>query len=152
MNYEKAVSEGRSIFATIEGYAFTGCEPKRMGMGPIYSSSLLMDGLGMSMKDIDLVELNEAFSAQVLANQKAWGSKAYCQEKLGRSSSLGDLPSEKLNVNGGAVALGHPVGATGARLIITLMLEMQRRKVQRGLATLCIGGGQGAAFVLERNI
>jgi acetyl-CoA C-acetyltransferase/acetyl-CoA acyltransferase len=122
-----------------------------MGMGPIYSSSHLLDGLKMDLSQIDLVELNEAFAAQVLANQMAFASDKYCQEKLGRSKALGTLSDDKLNVNGGAIALGHPVGSTGGRLVLTLLLEMQRRGLKRGLATLCIGGGQGAAFVLERN-
>lgn len=151
MNYDKAKAEGREILGTISAHAFTGCEPKRMGMGPIYSSHKVMQGLGMTLKDFDLVELNEAFAAQVIANQRAFASKKYCEEKLGRSEALGELSIDKLNVNGGAIALGHPVGATGGRLVLTLLLEMKRRNAKRGLATLCIGGGQGGAFVLERE-
>lgn len=151
MNYDKAKAEGREILGTISAHAFTGCEPKRMGMGPVFSSHKVMQGLGMTLKDFDLVELNEAFAAQVIANQRAFASKKYCEEKLGRSEALGELSLDKLNVNGGAIALGHPVGATGGRLVLTLLLEMKRRNVKRGLATLCIGGGQGGAFVLERE-
>lgn len=151
MNAEKAKSEGREILGTIEAFTFTGCEPKRMGMGPIYSTSKLLEETGMDLKDIDLIELNEAFAAQVLANQAAFNSKKYCSEKLGRSREIGELSDAVLNVNGGAIALGHPVGATGARLVLTLLLEMRRSQKSRGLATLCIGGGQGAAFLLERN-
>lgn len=151
MNAERAKAEGREILGLITGYAFTGCDPKRMGMGPIYSTSKLLKELGLSMKDIELVELNEAFAAQVIANQRAWSSKAYAQEKLGRSEALGELLDDKLNVNGGAIALGHPVGATGVRIIMTALYEMKRRGAHRGLATLCIGGGQGAAFTLERT-
>ena len=151
MNEDKAKAEGRNILGTITGFTFTGCEPKRMGMGPIYSTSQLLTALGMELSDIDLVELNEAFSAQVLANQIAFNSDSYCREKLGRSKAIGELSDSKLNVNGGAVALGHPVGATGSRLVLTLLLEMRRRNLKTGLATLCIGGGQGAAFILERN-
>lgn len=151
MNESRAKAEGRAILGTIAGFTFSGCEPKRMGMGPIYSTSQLLGALKLNVSDLDLIELNEAFSAQVIANQRAFASDKYCQEKLGLSKALGELPDEKLNVNGGAVALGHPVGATGARLVLTLLLEMQRRNVKRGLATLCIGGGQGAAFILERN-
>ncbi len=147
----RAKSDGRKAMGYISAFTFSGCEPKRMGMGPIVSSAQLFAATGLSMKDIALVELNEAFSAQVLANQIAWNSPEYAKEKLGRTTGLGELPDDKLNVNGGAVALGHPVGATGARLILTLLLEMQRRDVQRGLATLCIGGGQGAAFLIERD-
>ncbi|MBY0369989.1 thiolase family protein [bacterium] len=151
MNEARAKAEGREILGTISGYAFTGCDPKRMGMGPIFSTSKLLKELGLSMQDIELVELNEAFAAQVIANQRAWNSKTYAQEKLGRTEALGELPDDKLNVNGGAIALGHPVGTTGVRIIMTALFEMRRRGLHRGLATLCIGGGQGAAFVLERN-
>jgi acetyl-CoA acyltransferase len=151
MNEDKARSEGRPILGTISAFSFTGCEPKRMGLGPIFSTSKVLKALGLDLKQIDLIELNEAFSAQVIANQRAFASKKYAEEKLGRSEALGEIRDEILNVNGGAVALGHPVGATGARIIMTALFEMQRRNVQRGLATLCIGGGQGAAFVLERK-
>lgn len=151
MNEEKAKSEGRKILATLSGFSFTGCEPKRMGMGPIFSSHKVLEALKLELSQVDLVELNEAFAAQVMANQIAFSSKRYCEEKLGRSEPIGELSESKLNVNGGAIALGHPVGATGARLVLTLALEMQRRNVRYGLATLCIGGGQGGAFVLERN-
>ncbi len=150
MNYEKAKAEGREILGTIEGFAFTGCEPKRMGMGPIYSTSKLLEATNVELSDIDVVELNEAFAAQAIANQRAFASKSYCVEKLGRKKELGELKDDRLNVNGGAIAMGHPVGATGARLVLTCLLEMKRSNQGRGLATLCIGGGQGAAFLLER--
>ena len=151
MNEARAQAEGRKILGTMSGFSFTGCEPKRMGMGPIVSSAHLLDSLGIDLAQVDLIELNEAFAAQVLANQIAFASDKYCKEKLGRSKALGELSDEKLNVNGGAIALGHPVGATGARLVLTLLLEMERRNVKCGLATLCIGGGQGGAFLLERK-
>jgi acetyl-CoA acetyltransferase family protein len=151
MNEEKARSEGRTILGTISAFAFTGCEPKRMGLGPVYSTAKVLKELGMSLKDIQLIELNEAFAAQVIANQRAFASKSYCTEKLGQSEALGEIGDDILNVNGGAIALGHPVGATGVRLIMTALFEMRRRSLGRGLATLCIGGGQGAAFILERN-
>ena len=150
MSEERAKAEGREILGTISGYTFSGCDPKRMGMGPTYSTAALLDGMGMDLKEVELVELNEAFAAQVLANQKAFASKTYCTEKLGRKEALGELRDEILNVNGGAIALGHPVGATGGRLILTLLMEMKRRNLHRGLATLCIGGGQGGAFMVER--
>ncbi|MBM4316295.1 MAG: thiolase family protein [Deltaproteobacteria bacterium] len=151
MSEEKAKAEGRNILGCISGFTFSGCEPKRMGMGPIYSSASLLDQMEMDFSEMGLVELNEAFAAQVIANQKAWSSDKYAQEKLGRKKALGELRDEILNVNGGAIALGHPVGATGGRLVLTLLNEMKRKHVAKGLATLCIGGGQGAAFVLERN-
>jgi len=151
MNEAKAKAEGRKILGTIVANAFTGCEPKRMGMGPIFSTSKVLAATGWDLKDIDIVELNEAFAAQVLANQIAFNSKKYCQEKLGRDKEIGELRDEVLNVNGGAIALGHPVGTTGVRIILTALKEMELQGKSKGLATLCIGGGQGAAFLLERN-
>ena len=150
MNEQKARAEGRRIVCTIPAFAFTGCEPKRMGMGPVVSTAQVLDDCNLSLKEIELIELNEAFAAQVIANQRAFASKSYCVDKLGRGSELGEVDDAILNVNGGAIAVGHPVGATGARLILTASLEMERRNLHRGLATLCVGGGQGAAFILER--
>lgn len=149
MSREKAESLGYKPIATIRGYGFAGLEPERMGLGPAYASPLALKRAGISMKEIGLVELNEAFAAQVMACQKAFASDKFAQEKLGLSSKVGDIPDDILNVNGGAIAFGHPVGATGTRIVTTLAKEMNRRKVQYGLATLCIGGGQGGAMVLE---
>ena len=149
MSREKAESLGHKPLARIRSYAFAGLEPERMGLGPVYSTAVALKRAGMSMKDIGLIELNEAFAAQVLSCQKAFDSDKFGQEKLGLSSKLGGFGDEILNVNGGAIAIGHPVGATGTRLVVTLMKEMQRRKVQFGLATLCIGGGQGGSMILE---
>lgn len=151
MSREKAQSLGLKPKATIKGYAFAGLEPERMGLGPVYSSAKLFKKLGMNLKQIGLIELNEAFAAQVIACEKAYASKSFAQEKLGLNEALGEVDPNKLNVNGGAIALGHPVGATGARLVLTLMKEMIRRNEQFGLATLCIGGGQGGAMILERE-
>jgi acetyl-CoA acetyltransferase family protein len=123
----------------VESWGFAGLEPERMGLGPSRSTPIALRKAGLSMKDIGLVEMNEAFAAQVLANLKAFAA----------SPDLGEIHEDNLNVNGGAIALGHPVGSSGTRLILTLLLEMQRRKVRHGLATLCVGGGQGASIVLE---
>lgn len=149
MSREKAQSLGYKPIAKIRGYGFAGLEPERMGLGPVYSTPLALKRAGLTMKDIGLVELNEAFAAQVLACQKAFDSDEFAQKKLGLSNKVGEIKTDILNVNGGAIALGHPVGATGTRLVVTLMKEMKRRNVQFGLATLCIGGGQGGAIVLE---
>lgn len=151
MSEARAKSHGGEILGWISGFTFSGCEPKRMGMGPTYATADLLDATGVDLKDIGVVELNEAFAAQVIGNQKAFNSKKYCAEKLGRSKEIGELSDSILNINGGAIALGHPVGATGARLVLTALLEMKRSNKGLGLATLCIGGGQGAAFLLERN-
>lgn len=151
MSREKAEAEGYKPLARIRGYAFAGLEPERMGLGPAYATPIALKRAGLTLKDMDLVELNEAFAAQVLACQIAMGSKSFAQDKLGLSEAVGDLDMSKVNVNGGAIALGHPVGATGTRLVLTLMKEMKRRGSQFGLATLCIGGGQGGAMVLENE-
>lgn len=151
MSREKAESLGLKPVARVAGYGFAGLEPERMGLGPVYATPLALKRAGLTMKDMGLIELNEAFAAQVLACCRAFDSDKFAQDKLGLSQKVGAVDPEKLNVNGGAIALGHPVGATGTRLVITLMKEMQRRNVQYGLATLCIGGGQGGAMILERE-
>jgi acetyl-CoA acetyltransferase family protein len=151
MSGEQARAEGRKPLGYLRAYAYAGCDPKRMGLGPVFATSKLLERTGLGMKDIDLSEMNEAFAAQVLANEKAFASAEFAQKHLGRSQALGDIDPARLNVNGGAIALGHPVGATGVRLVITLLKELRRRNMQRGLATLCIGGGQGAALLLERG-
>ncbi len=149
MSREKAEALGYKPLARIRSYGFAGLEPERMGLGPVYSSPVALKRAGLTMKDIGLVEVNEAFAAQVLACQKAFDSDEFGRTKLGLSGKVGELKTDILNVNGGAIALGHPVGATGTRLVLTLAKEMKRRNVQFGLATLCIGGGQGGAMVIE---
>lgn len=150
MSREKANALGYKPIARIRGYGYAGLEPERMGMGPAYSTPVALKRAGLTMNQIGLVELNEAFAAQVMACQKAFDSNDFGM-KLGLSGKIGELKSEILNVNGGAIALGHPVGATGTRLVLTLMKEMKRRQIQFGLATLCIGGGQGGSVILENE-
>jgi len=149
MSESRAKAEGRQPLGYLREYAYAGLDGRRMGLGPVYATAKLMAKSGLSMADFDLIELNEAFAAQVLACNKAFASDAYAQAHLGRSTALGAIDLERLNVNGGAIALGHPVGATGSRLVVTLLKELRRRGKQRGLATLCVGGGQGAALALE---
>ncbi len=151
MKRSRAESLGYKAIAKIRGYAFAGLEPERMGLGPVYATPRALKKAGLTMKEIGLIELNEAFAAQVLSCVKAFSSDEFAQKKLDLPSKLGDIDPAILNVNGGAIALGHPVGATGTRLVLTLMKEMQRRKVQFGLATLCIGGGQGGAMIIENE-
>lgn len=151
MSREKAEAQGYKPLARIRSYGFAGLEPERMGLGPVYSTPVALKRAGLSMKDIGLVELNEAFAAQVMACQKAFDSDTFAKEKLGLSSKVGEIRDDILNVNGGALALGHPVGATGTRIVLTLAKEMKRRNTQFGLATLCIGGGQGGAMILENE-
>jgi acetyl-CoA C-acetyltransferase/acetyl-CoA acyltransferase len=131
MSESKARGLGLKPLGRLESYAYTGCDPKRMGLGPVSA----VRKTGRSPADADIIEINEAFAAQVLAVLQ----------------QLGDVPEEKLNVNGGAIALGHPVGATGARLVLSALKELQRRGGRRALASLCVGGGQGGAIWLERG-
>ena len=149
MSEERAAALGYQPLGYLRDYAYAGLEGERMGLGPAYATAKLLRKTGMTLKDFKLVELNEAFAAQVLANQKAFASTSFAQRNLGRDQALGELEPDRLNVNGGAIALGHPVGATGARLVLTLLKELRRRGEPLGLATLCIGGGQGAALALE---
>ena len=152
MTRAKAQELNIKPLVTIKSYGFCGLEPERMGLGPVYSTALALKRANLSLKDIGLIELNEAFAAQVLACKKAFEDNQFCRSNLGLKESIGMLDLEKLNVNGGAIALGHPVGATGTRLVLTLMTEMLKRsEVRFGLATLCIGGGQGGAMILERE-
>ncbi len=151
MSREKAEALGYKPKIVIKSYAFAGLDPERMGLGPAYATPLALKRAGLELKDIGLVELNEAFAAQVIACVRALESDQFAKEKLGLSKAVGSISPDIINVNGGAIALGHPVGATGTRLVITLMKEMLRRpNVKYGLATLCIGGGQGGAMILEK--
>ncbi|MBN8555288.1 MAG: thiolase family protein [Deltaproteobacteria bacterium] len=150
MSEEKARAEGLKILGEIKSVSFAGCEPSRMGLGPVFASPKALKAAGLQMQDMDLVEINEAFAAQVIGCMKAFASKKFCEENFGSSQLIGEIDPAKLNVNGGAIALGHPVGTSGARLILTLLKELERQNKNRGLATLCIGGGQGGACVVER--
>ncbi|MEI8365671.1 MAG: thiolase family protein [Parachlamydiaceae bacterium] len=127
----------------------TGLQPSRMGLGPAFAISKLLKKTGMQLSDIDLIEINEAFAAQVLAVVKACASDEFSRKELDREHALGTIDMDKLNVNGGAIALGHPLGASGTRLVITLLRELRRRNKNIGLVSLCIGGGQGQAALLE---
>jgi len=144
-----AMQRGLQPLGYLSDYSYAGLDGARMGLGPAYATSLLLQKTGLQLKDFDLIELNEAFAVQVIANERAFASAEFAQKYLGREHALGVLDRDKLNVNGGAIALGHPVGATGGRLILTLLHELRRRGLQRGLATLCVGGGQGASLALE---
>lgn len=146
----RAKELGLKPMAAIRSFAWAGLDPSRMGLGPVYSSALALDAAGASLADMGVIELNEAFAAQVLGCGKAFASAAFAKEHLDRDRPLGELDPAKLNINGGAIALGHPVGMTGARLLLTLAHELQASDAELGLATLCIGGGQGGAVVLER--
>ena len=132
---DKLEELGLEAMGFLKGWVVTGCHPATMGIGPVPAVSKLMDKVGMSLSDIDLIELNEAFAAQVLAVLREW-----------------KLPNEdNLNVNGSGISLGHPIAATGARILTTLLNEMEAKDVQYGLETMCVGGGQGVAALFERR-
>lgn len=138
MSEERAKELGLTPLGYLKEYAYAGLDPHRMGMGPVYATKRLFEKSGAKLSDIDLIEINEAFAAQVIACERG-----FIQE------GLGNINRDILNVNGGAIALGHPVGMTGTRIIITLLKELRRRGKNTGLATLCIGGGQGGAVLVE---
>lgn len=146
---EKARQLGAEPLGYLRDWAYAGLDGRRMGLGPVYATARLLDRTGFTLDDFDLVELNEAFAAQVLACEQAFASADFARESLGRDKPLGQLDRQRLNVNGGAIAMGHPVGATGTRLVITLLKQLRRVNRALGLATLCVGGGQGAALALE---
>ena len=132
MSVEDAQKRGLKPLGRIVSWGVAGVDPKIMGRGPVPASRIALEKAELKLDDIDLIEVNEAFAAQYLAVEKELG-----------------LDREKVNVNGGAIALGHPLGATGTRLVLTLLYELRRRKKKYGLATACIGGGQGIAVIVE---
>ena len=150
MHRDRARELGCEPLGYLRSWAYAGLEPARMGLGPAYATPRALARAGARLADVQLVELNEAFAAQVLANLRAFERGV---NSPGRAplDPVGPIDPGELNVNGGAIALGHPVGASGTRLVLTLLREMQRRDLGLGLATLCVGGGQGAALVFERN-
>ena len=150
MDAERACELELQPIGKVRSYAYAGCDPARMGLGPVYASARALKQAGMHMSEMELVELNEAFAAQALACLRGFESPPDdCTTEVG-ADVLGPVDEDIVNVNGGAIALGHPVGATGARLVLTLLGELARRDQQVGLATLCIGGGQGGAVIVER--
>lgn len=137
------------VLAKIKDVSWAGCEPSQMGLGPVHAVTPILQRQGLSLSDIDYWELNEAFAGQVLGCVKAWDNEAYCKNELGLSGALGALDDERLNVDGGAIAQGHPVGSSGARIVLHLANTLKREGATRGIATLCIGGGQGGAMLIE---
>jgi acetyl-CoA acetyltransferase family protein len=149
---EKGLKEsGLTPLGRLLGYDYAGLDPARMGLGPIYAIHRAEQRVGLGLKDAAIIEINEAFAAQVLACQRGAASADYCKSHLNRESALGEIPDEILNVNGGAIALGHPIGVTGSRLVLTALKELHRRQADKALVSLCVGGGQGGALWLSRN-
>jgi acetyl-CoA C-acetyltransferase len=148
---EEAVERyGLQVMGRIVDCAWAGLDPARMGLGPVYASSALLKRQGLRLDQIDYWEINEAFAAQVLACLKAFASERFCREELGLKGALGEIDRSRLNVDGGAIAVGHPVGMSGARIVLHLLRVLAERGGKLGVATLCIGGGQGGAMLLER--
>ncbi|MCH7961644.1 MAG: thiolase family protein [Planctomycetes bacterium] len=145
----KAKELGLKPLGHVREWAYAALAGDRMGLGPVYATAKLLSRTRRTMRDFDLIELNEAFAAQVIANERAFSSARFAREHLGRERAMGEIDRDTLNVNGGAIAMGHPVGATGTRLILTALKQLRRTGKGRALATLCVGGGQGAAIVLE---
>jgi acetyl-CoA C-acetyltransferase len=134
---DKLEELGLTPMGWLVGWAAAGCDPARMGIGPVPAVQKVLARTGLTFDQMDLIELNEAFACQALACVSGWGSSMEALE-------------DRLNVNGSGISLGHPVGATGVRIMTTLLHEMQRRKARYGLETMCIGGGQGIAMIVER--
>lgn len=137
------------VLASIKDVQWGACDPAQMGLGPIYAATPILQRQQLQLSDIDCWEINEAFATQVLACVEAWKSEDYCRQHLGLSSAMGELDFRRLNVDGGAIAIGHPVGASGARIVLHLAKVMQRQAMKQGMAAICIGGGQGGAMLLE---
>jgi acetyl-CoA acyltransferase len=145
----QAKALGLAPLGYVREYSCVALDPRRMGLGPAFAIAQLLDKTGMALRDFDLVEINEAFAAQVIGVERALASKEFNEKELNRIEPVGVLDRERLNVNGGAIALGHPIGVSGTRLVLTLLKELRRRNQNVGLASLCVGGGQGEAVVVE---
>ncbi|MDR2240769.1 MAG: acetyl-CoA C-acetyltransferase [Zoogloeaceae bacterium] len=147
---EEAVARHRlQPIGRIADVQWAGLDPAQMGLGPVHAATPILRRHGLGLNDLDAWEINEAFAAQVLGCIEAWKDADWCREQLGLDAPLGVLDEEKLNVDGGAIALGHPVGASGARIVLHLLHVLRRNGGKRGMATICIGGGQGGAMLVE---
>jgi len=152
MSEEKAKALGYTPLGYIRSYSFTALNPgDQLLQGPAYAAPAALDAAGVKLADIDLVEMHEAFAAQILSNMKAFASKKFAEHELGRSEPVGVVDFERFNVTGGSIAIGHPFGATGARVVTQLLYELRRRGENLGLVTVCAAGGVGMAMVVERE-
>ena len=139
------------IRARIVDVEWAAVDPAQMGLGPVHAVAPILQRQKLAMTDVDYWEINEAFAAQVLACVAAWADATYCRSELGLTDAIGKLDLERLNIDGGATAIGHPVGASGARIVLHLLNILERKDAKRGIASICIGGGQGGALLLERG-
>jgi len=147
---EEAVkAHGLTPLGRIVDSEWAGLDPAQMGLGPVHAATPILKRNSLALNDLDYWEINEAFAAQVLGCLAAWKDPKYCKEELGLDSAMGELDQARLNVDGGAIALGHPVGASGARIVLHLLKTLKRKNARRGMASICIGGGLGGAMLLE---
>ncbi len=147
---EEAVERhGLPVLGRVLASQWSALDPSQMGLGPVHAMGELLQRRQLQSEEIDFWEINEAFAAQVLACQAAWQDENYMRREVGLERSFAAIPDERLNVDGGAISIGHPVGASGARLVLHLLKTLQRNRAKRGIASLCIGGGQGGAMLLE---
>jgi acetyl-CoA acyltransferase len=152
MNADRASAEGIEPMGHVRSWAWAALDPGgQLLQGPAYAAPLALDRAGLSMRDIGLMEMHEAFAAQVLSNLQAFSSRSFAEKELGRSEPIGHPDLDAINVMGGSLAIGHPFGATGGRVTVTILNEMARRDVQFGLVTVCAAGGLGFAMVVERR-
>lgn len=152
MSEERAKALGYTPLGYIRSWAYAAVDPgAQLLQGPAYAAPLALERAGLGLGDMDLIEMHEAFAAQLLSNAKALASKKFATEELGRSKAVGEVDFDKVNVNGGSIAIGHPFGATGARVTMQLLYELRRRGGQHGLMTVCAAGGVGFAMVVERE-
>jgi acetyl-CoA acyltransferase len=149
---ERARALGLRPLGFVRSYAYAALDPMdQLLQGPAYAAPVALDRAGLRLSDMDLVDMHEAFAAQVLSNLQAFASREFAREKLGGKEPLGEVDPARLNVNGGSIALGHPFAATGARMMLQTLRELDRRKGRYALLTLCAAGALGAAMVLERE-
>jgi acetyl-CoA acyltransferase len=152
MRDELAAAEGLEPLGYVRSWAWTALDPAaQLLQGPAYAAPLALDRAGLDMRDIGLMEMHEAFAAQVLSNLQALSSKEFAERELGRGAAVGHPDVDRINVMGGSLSIGHPFGATGGRLTVTILNEMARRDVEFGLITVCAAGGMGFAMVVERR-
>ncbi|MFP3939508.1 MAG: acetyl-CoA C-acyltransferase FadI [Thermoanaerobaculia bacterium] len=152
MSEEKAKALGYEPLGYIRSFAFASLDPStQLLQGPAYAAPVALERAGVELSDVELVEMHEAFAAQILSNLKALASKKFAEEELGRTKAVGEVDLDRLNVTGGSISIGHPFGATGARVVTQLLYELRRRGLGLGLATVCAAGGMGHAMVVERE-
>ena len=148
----KAVEEhSLPVLGRILDSEWAALDPAEMGLGPVHASTPILQRQALALGDVDYWEINEAFAGQVLACIAAWEDEEYCRQQLGLDGALGSLDQTRLNVDGGAISIGHPVGASGARIVLHALKTLEQTGADHAIATLCIGGGQGGAMLLARG-